>query len=90
MITVHERPDLSLRPAADGAGHVTGRGGWPTARQDEFLEPRQIGVEAIEVVLEPHRVLAGDDARTRDAQLAAEVEEVVLHLGEAVPDVIGH
>src|SRR5262245_62450224 len=59
-----------------------GRGG-SAARQDEILEGRQRVVEGVEHLLELHDALGLDGLRAGDAELAAEIEQVVLDLGEA-------
>ena len=66
------------------AGDVAGGGGPATARQDEVLERRQVRVETVEYLLQPVHVLIGDHAVAGHAEFPAQVEQVVLHVGEAV------
>lgn len=66
-------------PAADGTGQVGNGGGAGAARQDEFLEGGQGGVEFRHPVF--HRLQMGvlDEGSSRNTDLPAQVEEVVLH-----------
>ena len=79
-----ERPGAPFRAPADRAREVAGRGGRAAARQDEFLERRQAVVEVVERLLERLHVRGLDRAMAGDAELAAEVEQLVLHAREAV------
>src|SRR5687768_5771082 len=74
-----EFPDSSLGPPHDRAREMTGSGSRTTTRQDEVLQRRQRLVEAIERLLEPLDMRVADRAMARDAKLAAEIEQVVLH-----------
>jgi hypothetical protein len=71
-----------LGPAHDGAREVTGGGRGPAAGQDEVLERRQRIVEAVERLFELRDAFGLDHLRPGNAQLAAEIEQVVLDLGE--------
>src|SRR5262249_13836336 len=53
------------------------------ARQDELLEARQLLVELIEIVLEACHLRVAHRSMTGNAELAAKIEQVVLHFGEA-------
>src|SRR5690349_890527 len=63
-----------------------GRGG-TAARQDEILESRQRLVELIEHLFEMLDLFSLDCLRARNAQLAAQIEQVVLDFREAPRDV---
>ena len=72
---------------------MTGRRRGTTAWQDEIFEWRQWLIERIEFFLETPGVLRFDQAHTWDAELAAEVEQIVLHAGETFMDIcrqVGH
>ena len=68
------RDQRALGAAADGARDVRERGGARAARQDEFLERREVGVEALDVGFEALDVGVGDRAVAGNRQLAAEIE----------------
>src|SRR5258708_4452734 len=57
-----------------------GRGGAAAAGQDDLLERRQIGVPGFDRRLEARDLLVADHRVARDADLAAEIEEIVLHV----------
>jgi hypothetical protein len=54
-----------------------------------FLQRREVGVEALDLVLEPRHVRVGDGHVPGNRKLAAQVEEVVLDAREAVDGVLG-
>jgi hypothetical protein len=68
---------------------VRERGGAHSPRQDEFLEPRQVLVVALDGVFEPRDVRVGHRLMPRNRELAAQVEEIVLHVGEQLANVVG-
>ena len=59
------------------------RGRGAAAGQDEILERRQRVVELVEHLLELRDLFGLDDLGARDAQLATEIEQVVLDFREA-------
>ena len=65
------------------------RGRGTAARQDEILERGQRIVELVEHLLELRDLFGLDDLRAGNAQLAAEIEQVVLDLREAARHVGG-
>ena len=81
---------LALGPAHDGAGQVATRGGLASRRQDEVLQRRQIVVVMVQLPLQRLDIVAGDGGMARDAQLAAQVEQLVLHGGQQGADVVRH
>ena len=66
--------DPSFRTAHDGAREMAGSSGWSAARQDEFLQTRQIRIEFLEVTFETVDKILGDGAVPRNAKLATEFE----------------
>ena len=68
----------ALGAPADGARDVRERGRARAAGQDELLERRELGVEALDVRLEARDVRVADRRGAGDRQLAAQVEQVVL------------
>src|SRR6185437_4436104 len=81
-----QRPETPLGAPADGSCEMTGRRRGSAARQDELLERRQRLVEIVERALEARDVLAGEHASPWNAELAAEIEQVVLDRRETGPD----
>jgi hypothetical protein len=69
---------------------VADRRGAGAAGQDEVLQRLQVVVEAVEFVLEVLHLFGGDHLHAGDAHLAAQVEEVVLHVDEQLAHFIGH
>src|SRR5574343_546477 len=63
---------------ADSAAEVGEGGGAGAAGQDEFLEHRQVGVEGFGLIFKTGDLGVLDDFHARQAELAAEVEQVVL------------
>ena len=61
-------------------------GGASPGGQDEFLQRLQIAVEALDRGLEPLDVRVAHRVVARDRQLAAQIEQIVLHIGQAVGD----
>src|SRR6185312_6567988 len=82
-----ERDQLALGASADGARDVRECRSARAAGQDEFLQHRQIGVVMLDGGLEPLDVRGADRRMTRNRQFAAEVEKIVLDVGEQRPDV---
>jgi EAL domain-containing protein (putative c-di-GMP-specific phosphodiesterase class I)/GGDEF domain-containing protein len=85
ILDARQRPGAALGAAAHRACHVAGGSCRAAARQNELLERRQGFVEGVELALEPLHIGRRDHAVPRNAELAAEVEQIVLHLGEAAP-----
>ena len=81
-----ERPHTALRPADRGTREVTSRGGRTSPRQNEILEGRQRLVERVERRFESVGVRGLNERHARDAELAPEIEKIVLNLDEAVHD----
>ena len=79
-----QRNDFAFRAPAHGACEMAARRGHAAAGQDEILERRQIGVEAVERGFEAVDVGCVDHRHARNAQLAAEIEQVVLDLGQGL------
>ena len=52
------------------------------ARQDELLEWREIGIEPVENLFQLGHARVGETGAAGDAQLAAEIEQIVLDVGE--------
>jgi hypothetical protein len=65
---------------------MAGGGGWTAARQDKLLEPRQIRIKTVQLVLETLNELRGNRAVTGDTEFATELEQVMLHFGQAALD----
>src|SRR4029077_9658309 len=78
-----ERPYTTLGAARDGPGQMAGCRGGASAGEDELLERRQAVVEIVERALQASHVLSRDGSMAGDAKLTAEVEELMLHLGQA-------
>src|SRR3546814_8006212 len=73
-----------------GARDVAARRGVDAAGQDEFLQRRQRLVVVVQVLLEAVDVRVLDRRVAGDAQLAAQVEQLVLDGGQQVADVVRH
>ena len=69
---------------------MAGRRPVAAARQDELLQARQIGIECVQIGLETIDELLRDRTVTGDAQLTAEFEQVMLHLGQQTANRLGH
>jgi hypothetical protein len=89
VLAPRQRPAAPLGSAAHRARHVTGGRRRAAAGQNKILERRQVLVELIEFVLEARDVRRLDHAMPGDAQFAAQVEQIVLHLGETAGDRLG-
>ena len=63
-------------------------GGAAAAGQDEILERRQFGVEVGDRGFEPANVCVPDQLRARDADFAAQIEQVVLHAEQDGTDAV--
>jgi hypothetical protein len=61
---------------------VRERGGARAGGEDELLERREVGVEGFGVRLEPRHLRVGHDGMAGNRHLAAEIEEIVLHVDE--------
>ena len=72
--------------AAHGTGDVRRAGARPAARQNELPERRQSGIEGIESGFERLDPGIIDDAGGRHRELAADVEQRVLRVGEGFAD----
>ncbi len=76
---------MPFRPAHHGAGEMERRRQFRTARQHEGIERFQLGVEAVDLALQP-RHLRSDDAQRafvlaaagRGGEVGAEIEQIVL------------
>src|SRR5690606_9900747 len=65
---------------------VRERCGARSARKDELLQSRQVGIVVFEQLVEPRDTRIRQVLQTGNAQLAAEVEQVVLDVGERGAD----
>jgi hypothetical protein len=81
-----QRDNLALGPTANGARYVQVGRGRRAPGQDEVLERRELTVQAVDEFLESPHVSRLDPwagtlclLRLRDAQLGAEVKELVLY-----------
>ena len=63
---------------------MTGGGRGSAAGQNELLQARQLFIQRIEIPLQALDLRVRHRAMTGYAELATEVEQVVLHLGQAV------
>ena len=84
-----QRDQAALGAPAHGTGVVGEGGGARAAGQDEILERWQRFVEAIEFAFEPADALGMHHVRAGNADLAAEVEQVVLHVDQQRAHVVG-
>src|SRR6185369_16913231 len=82
--------DTSFGAPADGAGKVRARRGARAAGQDELLQGREARVPPLDQRVKARDLGAFQQRVPRDAELAAEVEEVLLHLRESRADVLRH
>jgi hypothetical protein len=85
-----QRDDAGLGAAADGARDVAAGRGRRAARQDELLQRPEPAVELGNRGLEPLEGLLADTRMRRQAELGADLEQVLLHVSEAVGDLGGH
>jgi len=79
-----EGPYAAFGTPHDGARHVAGGRSGAATWQDEIFEWRQRIVEAVELALESIDLRFTDQLHARDAQLSAQIEQVVLHAGQAL------
>src|SRR5207344_703292 len=84
-----EAHEGALGAAADRACDVREARRARSAGQDEFLQRRQIRVEAIDGVLEAQDVCVADSVVTGNRQLTAKVEQIVLDFDQARGDIRG-
>ena len=84
-----QRHHRALGPAAYGAGMVGEGRGAGAARQDEILERLEILVEGVEFGFQFVDLMTADHLHAGDADLATEIEEVVLDVGEQGPHRLG-
>src|SRR5688572_20488847 len=77
-----ERYQRPFRAPAYGARKMGGRGGAAAARKDELLERGELAVPALQRGIERIHLRLAQNRVPRDAELAAEVEKIVLHLFE--------
>ena len=73
----------AARRGGDGARQVAGRGAGPPPGSMNSLQRRQRGVEARAPARAASTCCGRDEPVPRDAQLTTQVEQVVLHLGQA-------
>ena len=78
-----QRPHPALGASHHRTRHVAGGRGGPAAGEDEILQRRQRFVEGVQGHLQAIHMLGLDQLHARDAQLAAQVEQVVLYFREA-------
>src|SRR5690606_2327666 len=72
-----------------GAGDVAAGSRLAAAGQDEILQRRQGFVVVVQPLFQARDVGVGDGGMAGDAQLAAQVEQLVLHRNQQVADVVG-
>ena len=75
---------------ADGAGNVREGRSARAAGENEFLQRGQVFVEFFDKIFQAFDVGFTQHDHGRDAQLAAEVEEVVLYADQRLTDAFGH
>ena len=90
VFVVRQPDDAAFGAAHDRASEVARRRCPAPSGQNEFLEPGQVGIEAVKVVLEALDERLGYRAVTRDAQFAPEFEQVVLHFGQTLANIGRH
>ena len=90
VVVRRERHDGALGPPADGTRDVDERGGTGASRQDELLQRREIGVVVLDRALQPVDVRRGDRLVAGNRQLPAEIEEIVLDVGQQRPHGVLH
>ena len=83
---VRERLHPALGAADNGARQMAGGGGAAAAGQDEVFQRRQIRVEGVELRLQAVDEGGRHRGMSRDAQFAAQLEQLVLHRGEHAAD----
>jgi hypothetical protein len=76
--------------ARDRAGEVTSRCCRVAARQHEFLQPRQVGIPGLDRRLQALDLRLAKERMPGDADFAAQIEEVVLHLEQECAHLRGH
>ena len=84
-----QRDDFALGTAADRTREMAMRRSDATAREDEILQRRQVFVEGVERVFEALDIGRMHHRHAGDAQFAAKVEQIVLHLGQHLAHAIG-
>src|SRR5438034_7378432 len=84
LVFLSERDHAALGAPAHRARKVRARGGARAAWQDELLERRQTCVPGFEPLLETRDLRIAEQRVARDAQLAAEVEQVVLDFAQRI------
>src|SRR2546423_12315559 len=76
----------ALGTPADRAREVRGRRGARAARQDELLQRRERAVPMFEALFQTLNLRFAEKRMAGNADLAAEVEEIVLHVREELRD----
>ena len=89
VFILREGDQTAFGAAAHGAAVVGLRCGARAAGEDEVLERRQRFVPRIQCGFELVDLFAADHAHAGDAHFAAQIEEVVLHVGEVGAYVVG-
>ncbi len=84
LLALAELDQRALGAPADGARKMCRRGRSRAARQDEFLERRQLGVPALDGRFQALDLRLAEDRVARDADFAAQVEEIVLHVAQGL------
>jgi hypothetical protein len=76
--------------ACHGAAHMGQTGRSRTGGQDELFELGQLAVVVFQRLVERSHGFGLEQLKTRDGQLAAQIEELVLHLDQHVAHLGGH
>ena len=86
---LREADEHAFGAAADGAAQVGLAGGAGAAGEDEVLERGEVFVPGVERGFEFVDLFGRDHAHAGDAHFAAQIEQVVLHVGEQGAHVVG-
>lgn len=81
-----QRHQRTFGATADGADVVSLGGSADAAGEDEILERLQPGVVVVDSCFQPLHLTRGDHAHPRNTDFAAEIKQVVLHVGEQRAD----
>jgi hypothetical protein len=79
----------ALGAARHGAAHMGLGGAAPAGGQDELLQARQLGVVARQRLVQLQHRLGLEQLEARDRQLAAQVEQLVLDVGQQLAHRLG-
>src|SRR6185437_12116396 len=79
-LSSRQRPCPALGAPRNGAAQMTGRRSRAPPGENELLQRRQWVVEPVERLLEPFHVRRRNDDVTWNAELGAQIEQLMLHL----------